>query len=218
MAEKRGFVGYWIPAELALDHRLSWAEKVLYCEIMQLHAGGECRASNKHFAEHLGVSDRQVRTYLAKLESLGLVTKLQTETKRILTPNGGSKVPQGRKQTSGGAEADFRSGAEESFHRNEKVKRETKRDRKRGRTVERFDHPKHHVPCGKTQYETLCSEYSKKTTEDYIERVVDYCTSKDKSYADYAAAAHNWMKRDGVKRKAEMYDHEIPGSRDFTYV
>ena len=85
-------------------------------------------------------------------------------------------------------------------------------------TRESFDHPTHHVPCGKTRYENMVRDYGKKVVEEYIERVVNYCEAKGKTYKDYAAAAHNFMIRDKVKRKADFYDHELPGSRDYSYV
>jgi hypothetical protein len=92
----------------------------------------------------------------------------------------------------------------------------TKRKSKNRRTADRIDHPVHHVPCGKAQYEHLTTDYGKKVVEDYIERVVNWCAARDKSYSDYAAAAANWLKRDGVPKIKDQYAHEFPVGRDFS--
>jgi predicted Zn-ribbon and HTH transcriptional regulator len=61
-------------------------------------------------------------------------------------------------------------------------------------------HPRLDVPMSQKRYDALVAEYTTKITDDYIERVRDYAASKGKQYRDYAAAAANWMKRDGVER------------------
>ncbi|MCH8517496.1 MAG: hypothetical protein LAT68_14315 [Cyclobacteriaceae bacterium] len=58
------------------------------------------------------------------------------------------------------------------------------------------------VPCNATRYQRLVDTYGTATTHDYIERAVRYAVAKKgslKHYKDYAAAAEDYMRRDGVK-------------------
>ena len=66
-------------------------------------------------------------------------------------------------------------------------------------------HEKTGAPINKTRYENLCDEYGSSTVDDYIQRAVDYVDAKGiKPYADYTAAASNWLKRDGVKSRSDL--------------
>ena len=121
MAEKRGFTGYWISAQLAMDGVTSWPEKALLCEIDQLHAAGECRASIRLFCKHLGVSIRQVQNYLTRLEEFGLMTKIQVDEKRVLIPTGVKKVARGGEET-------FMPPHERSFTQKYKKRNTTEED------------------------------------------------------------------------------------------
>lgn len=70
----RDFKGVWIPKEIWLSPQLSLMEKVLFVEIHSLDNEHGCYASNRHFAEFFGVSDRQIRTYLGSLKEKGFIT------------------------------------------------------------------------------------------------------------------------------------------------
>jgi hypothetical protein len=65
---KRDFKGVWIPKEIWLSKDLSLFEKVLFVEIHSLDNERGCFASNQHFGRFLGVSDRQIRRYISRLE------------------------------------------------------------------------------------------------------------------------------------------------------
>lgn len=53
-----------------------------------------------------------------------------------------------------------------------------------------------------TRYENLVEQYGQETVDHYIERAANYVAAKGKKdYADYAAAAANYMTRDGVQTK-----------------
>lgn len=70
----RDFKGVWIPKEIWLSPALSLMEKVLFVEIDSLDNERGCFASNRHFAEFFGVSDRQIRTYINSLATKGFIT------------------------------------------------------------------------------------------------------------------------------------------------
>src|SRR5206468_12297231 len=70
----RDFKGVWIPREIWLSEQLSLMEKVLFVEIQSLDNEHGCYASNRHFAEFFGVSERQIRTYIASLKDKGFIS------------------------------------------------------------------------------------------------------------------------------------------------
>lgn len=60
-------------------------ERVLFVEIHSLDNERGCFASNAHFAVFLGVSDRQIRTYLASLKQKGFITvTIQNQNERAM--------------------------------------------------------------------------------------------------------------------------------------
>jgi transposase-like protein len=71
---ERDFKGIWIPKEIWLSDQLSLMEKILFVEIHSLDNERGCYASNRHFAEFFGVSERQIQTYLAALKKKGFIT------------------------------------------------------------------------------------------------------------------------------------------------
>ena len=70
----RDFKGVWIPKEIWLSPVLSLMEKVIFVEIDSLDNERGCFASNRHFSEFFGVSDRQIRTYINSLAQKGFIT------------------------------------------------------------------------------------------------------------------------------------------------
>lgn len=70
----RDFKGVWIPKEIWLSEHLSLIEKVLFVEIHSLDNERGCYASNRHFAEFFGISERQIRTHIAALKQKGFVS------------------------------------------------------------------------------------------------------------------------------------------------
>lgn len=81
----RDFKGVWIPKEIWLSPELSLMEKVLFVEIHSLDNERGCFASNRHFAEFFGLSDRQIRRYLVTLKEKGLISiTILNDTDRII--------------------------------------------------------------------------------------------------------------------------------------
>ncbi len=69
-ATPRDFKGVWIPKEIWLSADLTLMEKVLFVGIHSLDNEHGCYASNRHFAEFLGISERQVRTYIGSVKDI----------------------------------------------------------------------------------------------------------------------------------------------------
>ncbi len=70
----RDFKGVWIPKEIWLSQDLSLSEKALLVEILSLDNAHGCFASNKHFANFLGISERQVSRLVQSLEKKKYIT------------------------------------------------------------------------------------------------------------------------------------------------
>ena len=61
------------------------------------------------------------------------------------------------------------------------------------------------VPIGRETYNSLCERYGKSVTDSFIQKVVDYSESRGKRYADYAATARQWMRKDETEGKLHPY-------------
>jgi hypothetical protein len=86
---ERDFKGVWIPKEIWLSDQLSLMEKVLFVEIHSLDNERGCFASNKHFADFFGVSDRQIRTYIGSLKVKGFITiTIRNRNERVIRTAG----------------------------------------------------------------------------------------------------------------------------------
>ncbi|NBU11578.1 MAG: helix-turn-helix domain-containing protein [Proteobacteria bacterium] len=85
----RDFKGVWIPKEIWLSPDLSLMEKVLFVEIHSLDNERGCYASNRHFADFFGLSDRQIRRYLVTLKAKGLISiTILNDTDRVIRAAG----------------------------------------------------------------------------------------------------------------------------------
>jgi hypothetical protein len=81
----RDFKGVWIPKEIWLSEQLSLMEKVIFVEIHSLDNERGCYASNRHFAEFFGVSERQIRTYIGSLKEKGFISvSIQNRNERVM--------------------------------------------------------------------------------------------------------------------------------------
>jgi len=81
----RDFKGVWIPKEIWLSDQLSLIEKVLFVEINSLDNERGCFASNRHFAQFFGVSERQIRTYVSSLKQKGFVSvSIKNRNERVI--------------------------------------------------------------------------------------------------------------------------------------
>lgn len=79
-----GFRGVWIPKEIWLDDRLELIDKCILTEIAALDGADGCFASNRHFAEYVGCSERRVTASVSKLVRLGLIVTERSGGSRII--------------------------------------------------------------------------------------------------------------------------------------
>lgn len=84
----RKFEGVWIPAEYWLDENLTIMEVVLITEIDSLDGENGCFASNKHFADFLGVTSGRASQLITDLKEKGYIQATYTTnnnaTQRII--------------------------------------------------------------------------------------------------------------------------------------
>lgn len=86
IAENRSFEGVWIPKRLYITNKFNLRTKFFVVEIKSLSKSGYCFATDKHFAEFLGVSDRMVQTMIKQLKDDGYLTaeyEYEKDTKAI---------------------------------------------------------------------------------------------------------------------------------------
>lgn len=72
---KRGFTGFWIPAEIINMQGLTWQQRLIWCEIKSLHdeAEGGCWASNEYLGKVFDCSGNKIANDISVLRKLGLV-------------------------------------------------------------------------------------------------------------------------------------------------
>lgn len=105
--DKKEFTGVFVPADILMAQDLTPLQKLLYAEILALSGNDGCFASSSHFAQHLCITERRIRSNLADLEKLGYITRTVTKTNvRViqivkLSDEVGRKRPRGRTETSG---------------------------------------------------------------------------------------------------------------------
>jgi len=85
----RDFKGVWIPKEIWISSQLSLIQKVLFVEIHSLDNERGCYASNRHFAQFFGVSERQIRTHISSLKEKGFVrVSIKNRNERVIRAAG----------------------------------------------------------------------------------------------------------------------------------
>lgn len=78
--EGRGFKGVWIAKRLYLTREFTPNEKFVLIEIYSLSTGEkkQCYASNKHFADFVGLKENTVQKMLLKFENAGYIKRIYT--------------------------------------------------------------------------------------------------------------------------------------------
>ena len=91
ISDDRGFKGVWIPERLYLTREFSPNEKFVLIEIYSLTKDNKrrCFASNKHFADFVGLKENSIQKMLLKFERAGYI-------KRIYEYRDGTKEIQNR--------------------------------------------------------------------------------------------------------------------------
>ncbi|MEK3531436.1 helix-turn-helix domain-containing protein [Lactobacillus crispatus] len=79
----RKFEGVWVPAEYWLDENLTIMEVVLITEIDSLDGENGCFASNKHFADFLGVTSGRASQLITDLKEKGYIQATYTTNNNV---------------------------------------------------------------------------------------------------------------------------------------
>ena len=79
----RKFKGVWIPADYWLDENLSIMEVVILTEIDSLDGENGCFASNKHFADFLGVTSGRASQLITDLKEKGYIQTTYTTNNNV---------------------------------------------------------------------------------------------------------------------------------------
>lgn len=79
----RKFKGVWISADYWLDENLSIMEVVLITEIDSLDGENGCFASNKHFADFLGVTSGRASQLITNLKEKGYIETTYTTNNNV---------------------------------------------------------------------------------------------------------------------------------------
>lgn len=79
----RKFKGVWIPADYWLDENLSIMEVVILTEIDSLDGENGCFASNKHFADFLGVTSGRASQLITDLKEKGYIQVTYTTNNNV---------------------------------------------------------------------------------------------------------------------------------------
>lgn len=82
---QRDFKGVYIPKEIWLTPELTAFERLIFMEIYSLDREFGCVASNEHFVDWLGISERQVQDYIKRLKDKGLISVDLNKAKDIRT-------------------------------------------------------------------------------------------------------------------------------------
>ena len=61
-----------------------------------------------------------------------------------------------------------------------------------------------HVLLTDTNYSELCDRYGKQLTDEYIQKVDDYCENHDKTYSNYTNAVHTYIRNDVKRGKLKL--------------
>lgn len=74
--QERKFTGVFIPAEIYEMKGITWAEKILWCEIQALSGTGACYASNEYLAEKFETTPGVIANRISKLKKIGLIKQV----------------------------------------------------------------------------------------------------------------------------------------------
>lgn len=74
ISEQRAFEGVWIPKKLYITNKFNLRTKFFVVEIKSLSKKGYCYATDKHFSDFLGISDRMVQIMIKQLKDDGYLT------------------------------------------------------------------------------------------------------------------------------------------------
>ena len=74
--KERNFKGVWIPAKLYLSGIFSPNEKFVLLEIYSLSKKNKCYATNKHFADFVGLKENTIQKMMLEFERAGYIKRI----------------------------------------------------------------------------------------------------------------------------------------------
>ena len=76
VSKERNFKGVWIPAKLYLSGIFSPNEKFVLLEIYSLSKKNKCYATNKHFADFVGLKENTIQKMMLEFEKAGYIKRI----------------------------------------------------------------------------------------------------------------------------------------------
>nr|DAI05471.1 MAG TPA: helix-turn-helix domain protein [Herelleviridae sp.] len=76
VSKERNFKGVWIPAKLYLSGLFSPNEKFVLLEIYSLSKKNGCYATNKHFADFIGLKENTIQKMMLEFEKSGYIKRI----------------------------------------------------------------------------------------------------------------------------------------------
>ena len=76
VSKERNFKGVWIPAKLYLSGIFSPNEKFVLLEIYSLSKKNKCYATNKHFADFVGLKENTIQKMMLEFERAGYIKRI----------------------------------------------------------------------------------------------------------------------------------------------
>lgn len=76
VSKERNFKGVWIPAKLYLSGIFSPNEKFVLLEIYSLSKKNGCYATNKHFADFIGLKENTIQKMMLEFERAGYIKRI----------------------------------------------------------------------------------------------------------------------------------------------
>lgn len=76
VSKERNFKGVWIPAKLYLSGLFSPNEKFVLLEIYSLSKKNGCYATNKHFADFIGLKENTIQKMMLEFERAGYIKRI----------------------------------------------------------------------------------------------------------------------------------------------
>lgn len=190
-------------------------------EVRRKFKGNALQKSKKALAEQFGLTERQVKDSLGRLEKIGLIKRdfrvVQTEMGPVanvqfilIIPSKIEEITYPKSPKEGGGTTSERHTTHERTSTPNTSKRTTYTENTTKTTTKiktppnplKGEDAKASVVFGKfvklspSEYDKLCLDHGKPTIDGLIDELNDYCAaSKPKGYNDYAAAIRQWLRR-----------------------
>lgn len=201
----REFKGIWIPKEIWLNKNINANCKVLLAEIDSLDTNNEqgsgCFATNKYFAEFIGVSQKSISDYINKLRMLGLIEVQSFDGRHRfiksllgsiekITMQGSKNVNAASKKSNGSIENFSKSTIINNTMNNTSNNTMNKKQKRKKRVTKEVEE---YVFLTEEEEKTLLETYGKDQYKKIINKLNFHKGSNGKTYKNDYMAIHNWV-------------------------